>query len=139
MHELAARAGAVDLNLLLVDGRPVSFCYNYHWHGHLFGLRSGYDANSAAWAAGAVLMGLQIEDGFQRGDTTLDLGTGYRDNKVPWMTKLERSYRYTYYARAVPKAQVLRLKHWWQARRGKNEDGSSKFEGRSSGNPLMAP
>ena len=33
----------IDLNLLLIDERPVAFNYAYHFRGYVFGLRTGYD------------------------------------------------------------------------------------------------
>jgi CelD/BcsL family acetyltransferase involved in cellulose biosynthesis len=44
-HALAAHNGMVDVNLLLVDGRPAAFAYNYHHNGRLSGLRIGYDGS----------------------------------------------------------------------------------------------
>ena len=56
VHEAAAAAGAVDLNLLLIDGAPVAFVYGYHYRGYVYGLRRGYDAGQAAPGAGNVLL-----------------------------------------------------------------------------------
>jgi hypothetical protein len=117
-HQLAVRRGAVDLNLLLIDKRPVAFCYNYHFQGRVYGVRNGYDRDASHAGAGTVLMALQIEDSFRRGDRLLDLGPEYLEIKRPWLTRLARSYRYTYYPPLVPKAQVLRLKHWFRERYG---------------------
>ncbi len=49
-HRVAAAAGALDLNLLLVDEEPVAFNYAYHYAGYVFGLRTGYDAAAGAAA-----------------------------------------------------------------------------------------
>ena len=58
-HEAAAAAGAVDLNLLLIDGVPAAFLYNYHYRGYVNGLRRGYDAQRSREGAGNVLVGLR--------------------------------------------------------------------------------
>ena len=47
VHQAAAQAGAVDLNLLLLDGSPVAFIYGYHYRGYVYGLRRGYDPERA--------------------------------------------------------------------------------------------
>ncbi len=116
-HAVAARAGALDLNLLLVDGQPVAFNYAYHHRGHVFGLRTGYDANAASEGAGSVLQARMIEDSFERGDHTYDLGPGYLDCKRYWLTAARPSFRYTHFPTGVPIAQFMRLKRllsrWW--------------------------
>lgn len=108
-HVAAARAGGLDLNLLLLDGRPAAFAYNYHYRGHLFGLRMGFNRAVSEHGAGTVLMRRMLEDSFARGDHTFDLGPASLDCKKPWQTSIETSYRYTYFAGA-PRAQALRIK-----------------------------
>ena len=48
LHAVAVAEGAVDINLLLLDGRPAAFIYGYHYRGYVFGLRRGFDAESIA-------------------------------------------------------------------------------------------
>ena len=109
-HQVAARAGCLDLNLLYVGSRPVAFAYNYHYNGRVEGLRTGFDPAYAAGSPGAVLLKKTFEDSFRRGDHTFDLGVGYLDYKRHWLTRLDVSYRYTHFPLAAPKAQLLRLK-----------------------------
>ncbi len=106
-HVAAAAAGALDLNLLAVDGRYVAFNYAYHCHGNVFGLRTGFDANFDG--AGTALQARMIADSFQRGDRLYDLGPGYLDCKRYWQTELRQSIRYTYFPPA-PRAQLVRVK-----------------------------
>src|SRR6185369_15587866 len=47
-HLRAVEAGALDLNLLLIDEQPVAFNYAYHYRGYVFGLRTGFDGSVAA-------------------------------------------------------------------------------------------
>lgn len=108
-HQAAARSGGLDLNLLLVAGRPAAFAYNYHHDGHVYGLRMGYNPAVSRHGSGTVLMRRMIEDGFARGDHTFDLGPGALDCKRPWQTSLETSYRYTYFAPGT-RARALKLK-----------------------------
>jgi CelD/BcsL family acetyltransferase involved in cellulose biosynthesis len=116
MHRDAAKAGAADVNLLLVDGRPVAFEYNYVYRGSVFGLRKGFDPAWRAFGPGTVLQYLSLEDSFRRGDRLYDLGPGSPDCKRAWETGTMTSYRYTHYPAAVARAQVLRLKHWLTGR-----------------------
>lgn len=109
-HLAAVRSGGLDLNLLVVGGRPAAFAYNYHYAGHVYGLRMGYNPAVSRHGAGTVLMRRMIEDGFARGDHTFDLGPGSLDCKKPWQTSVETSYRYTYFAPGGVRAQALKLK-----------------------------
>jgi len=116
-HALAAQAGALDLNLLLLDETPVAFAYNYHYGGRVHGLLEGIDPSVGAMEAGSVLRQLVLQDSIRRGDTTYDLGTGGLDAKQGWRTHLATRFRYTHLPRSISRAQVLRWKHWLQERR----------------------
>ena len=109
-HEAAARAGGLDLNLLYVGGRAAAFAYNYHYAGHVYGLRTGYDPTVSRHGAGTVLMRRMLQDSFERGDHTFDLGPASLACKKPWQTSVETSCRYTYFAPGVLCAQALRIK-----------------------------
>ncbi|MHC4405537.1 MAG: GNAT family N-acetyltransferase [Planctomycetota bacterium] len=124
-HAVAARAGSLDLNLLLVDAQPVAFAYNYHYDGHVYGLRRGFDPQWAASGPGNVLQAMILEDGFRRGDRRYDLGTGSLSCKRPWQTSAVASYRYTHFPRTAPRAQLLRLKRWFQDRFARNDDAAA--------------
>ena len=75
-HAIAARNGMVDMNLLLVDGRPAAFAYNYHFHGRLTAVRFGFDASLGRQGLGTALALRSIEDSFERGDVVAGFGTG---------------------------------------------------------------
>lgn len=115
-HACAVRAGGVDLNLLIVDGQPTAFAYNYYFHGHVYGLRTGYNPASRS-GAGTVLVRRMLEDSFSRQDLSLDLGPGSLAAKRNWLTSVETVYRYTYFAPLALRAQVLRLKRWFDGAR----------------------
>lgn len=112
VHEVAARLGCLDLNLLLVDDRPAAFAYNYRHRGLISGLRMGYEPDLSAGGPGSVLQRLILEDTFRRGDTLYDFGPGYLDCKRPWQTCTATSVHYTHYPLSVPRVQLLRLKRW---------------------------
>jgi len=115
-HEAAARAGGVDMNLLVLDGRPIAFAYHYRYQGHLYGLRRGYDPNCAELRPGIILQRMLVEDSFRRGDRVFDMGVGSLESKRPWQTHLATSYRYTHFPWSSPRTQLLRFKRWMQSR-----------------------
>ncbi|HEV3417929.1 MAG TPA: GNAT family N-acetyltransferase [Pirellulales bacterium] len=117
-HETAATAGGLDLNLLLLDGRPAAFAYNYHYRGSVYGLRMGFDPAVTTEGSGSVLLCRMIENSFRRGDHLIDLGPGSSDAKRYWATRIQTSYHYPYYAPLRPKAQALRAKRWLVGSRG---------------------
>ena len=115
-HAIAAARGNLDLNLLLVDERPVAFAYNYCQAGWVSGLRMGFDAEFAACGPGTVLQAMILEDSFRRGDRVFDLGAGSLACKESWRTTIVPSYRYTHFPLAAPRVGLLHLKRWFQAR-----------------------
>jgi len=120
-HAVATAAGGVDVNLLLLDEEPLAFAYNYHYRGHVYGLRVGYDAQLARDGAGSLLYAYAIRDSFQRGDHTYDLGVGSLEIKRHFLTQIVPAYRYSYFHPAAPKAQLLRLKRWAEQRFGQKD------------------
>jgi CelD/BcsL family acetyltransferase involved in cellulose biosynthesis len=121
-HQSAATAGALDVNLLLVDDVPMAFNYAYHYRGYVYGLRTGYDPAAASAGAGTVLQARMIEDSFARGDRLYDLGPDYLECKRYWVTDVRPSFRYTHFPPGVGVAQLLRagraVGHWWRGGRG---------------------
>ena len=115
-HTVAARLGMVDMNLLLVDGRPAAFAYNYHHHGRLTGLRIGYDASLGRAGLGTALMLCSIEDSFARGDASYDLGPGESRYKRVLRTRTEPSFRLTYSPLGSWRSQAVRLSRWAKQR-----------------------
>jgi CelD/BcsL family acetyltransferase involved in cellulose biosynthesis len=112
VHALAAQAGCLDLNLLLIDEQPAAFAYNYHYRGRVDGLRMGFDPQFAAVGPGHIMLRMVLEDSFRRGDTFYDLGAGYLDCKRAWMTTERTSYRLTHFPAALSRVQLLRWKRW---------------------------
>ena len=115
-HAAAARTGSLDLNLLLLDRRPVAFIYNYHYRGRVYGLRKGFDPGFSAVRPGTVLQGMVLEDSFQRGDCFYDMGVGSLEVKRHWQTSLVTSYRFTHFPLTGARVQLLRMNRWLQER-----------------------
>jgi len=111
-HAAATRAGAADVCLLKLDGRPIAFIYHYQHQGRLYGLRKGHDPQFARFGPGTVLQAMVLEDSFRRSDRLYDMGAGSVQSKRHWQTSLATSYRYTHYPMAVPRTQLLRAKRW---------------------------
>ncbi len=116
LHEVAARAGTLDVNLLLLGRTPIAFAYNYHYRGHVTGLRVGFDPRFAPFGPGTVLQMLVLEDSFRRGDRLYDFGTGSPEWKQGWQTSNVTTYRYTHFPLPSARANVLRLKRWFESR-----------------------
>lgn len=109
-HEVAARFGAADINLLYVAGEPVAFAYNYAYRGNVYGLRAGYDPLFKALGAGSALTYHMLMDSCQRGDRVLDLGPGNMPSKINWLNEVVPCYHYTNYSPWSWRAWGLRVK-----------------------------
>jgi CelD/BcsL family acetyltransferase involved in cellulose biosynthesis len=109
-HVAAVRRGAADVNLLRVDGVPVAFAYNYCYQGNVYGLRAGFNAQTAPPGAGNLLLTWALRDSFERGDRIYDLGTGYLDEKRHIRTNLMPIYRCGHFPWLPLRSQLLRLK-----------------------------
>ena len=107
-HLAAIEAGACDLNLLRLDGKPVAFSYGYHFQGYVDLMRVGFDPEQAKFAPGNALWTRLIQDSYARGDYALDFGPSCLDYKRFWMTSLETSHQAVRYA-ATPAGRAFRL------------------------------
>jgi CelD/BcsL family acetyltransferase involved in cellulose biosynthesis len=115
-HAAAARLGMVDMNLVLHQGRPAAFLYNYIYHGNIFGLRMGYDPAFAAIGLGSSLILKCVQDSIARGDRTIDFGPGEREHKRRLRTRTETTYRVTYTPLDSWRSQAVRLTRWAKGR-----------------------
>jgi CelD/BcsL family acetyltransferase involved in cellulose biosynthesis len=110
-HQMAAARGALDVNVLRLDGRPLAFVYGYHHRGYLDLIRAGFHPEFAKLAPGNALWTRLIRDSFERGDRVLDLGPSYLDYKQIWLTRVETQQSLRYYP-PTAWGQALRLGHW---------------------------
>jgi CelD/BcsL family acetyltransferase involved in cellulose biosynthesis len=115
VHAAAARAGGLDLNLLLAGGEPVSFAYCYCHQGYVFGLRIGHDERHAKHALGNVTYGRVLEDSFNRGDVVYDMGPSHIEAKKSLLTEVHSIYRYSHFRNRSIRGQLLRLKRFWDS------------------------
>lgn len=110
-HEAAARLGMVDMSVLTIDGKPAAYYYAYYCGGEVVGLRTGFDP-SMPGGAGAVLLGMLIEDSFARGDRRLDMGVGTEAYKKRLRTTVETSSRLTHVAAGAWRSKALQAAKW---------------------------
>ena len=124
-HRAAVDAGAADINLLLLDERPIAFAYGYHFQGYVDLIRIGFAPDLAKLAPGNALWTRLIQDSFTRGDRVLDFGPTCLDYKRFWTTRIEPSYQIQQYA-STPRAQALRLARWMKSHRQVDADDSNQ-------------
>jgi CelD/BcsL family acetyltransferase involved in cellulose biosynthesis len=115
MHGAAARAGGLDLNLLLAGGEPVAFAYNYYQRGYVFGLRIGYDERHSKYALGNVMYARVIQDSFQRRDAIYDMGPNHIEAKQSLLTEVHPIFRYSHFRGRSLRGQLVRLKRLWDS------------------------
>ncbi len=112
----ASRLGMLDLMTLRHQDRLIAFGYNFHHQGRLLGLRMGYEPDCKRLSPGIALMGMQIRDSIERGDTLIDLGTDHHDIKARWTNRTLESQRACHYSRFSVQANILRWGHWLKYR-----------------------
>lgn len=118
-HETAAHLGMLDVAVLKLDGKPAAYQYNYIYRGRLYGLRMGFDRKYAKQGVGKVLMSRLIEDSFQRGDISIDMGIGDFDFKRKFRSHVDTSQRVCCYPWNAWRSQGVRLTRWVKSRVGK--------------------
>jgi CelD/BcsL family acetyltransferase involved in cellulose biosynthesis len=111
VHAAAARAGALDLHILYLGGRPLAFAYNYHWQRSAFGLRVGYDAEVSKNGVGNEMTLHVVRHAIEQGDRLYDMGPGSLDYKRTFATEVVDIVQYTHYYPLAARAQALRLNH----------------------------
>ncbi len=117
VHAVAEAEGAVDINLLLLDGRPAAFIYGYHHRGYVFGLRRGFDAELSRSGVGTVLLWHTLRDSAKRGDSIYDMGPGSLESKRHFLTRMTPIFRHSYFPGKALRTQILRFRRWWDGRR----------------------
>ena len=125
VHLAAVKAGAADVNLLLLDDRPIAFAYGYHFQGYVDLIRIGMVPDLAKLAPGNALWTRLIQDSFSRGDRVLDFGPTCLDYKRFWTNRLEPSYGVRQYG-STPRAHALRLARWLKSQRQTKTDDSNQ-------------
>lgn len=124
-HVAAVNAGAADVNLLHLRGRPIAFVYGYHYRGYVDLVRIGFHPEFAKLAPGNVLWTRLIRDSFARHDRVLDFGPNCFDYKRFWMSRVEPTCRILQYSRS-PRAQTLRFARWLKSQAVPGTDESNQ-------------
>jgi CelD/BcsL family acetyltransferase involved in cellulose biosynthesis len=116
-HQAAANCGALDLNLLTIDDRPVAFAYNYHFRGNVFSMRIGYLPELANVGVGNLLYTHALEDSFRRGDWNYDMGPAHMEAKRQLCTSMLPLYRLSCFRPISVRQQFMRVRRQIQARK----------------------
>jgi CelD/BcsL family acetyltransferase involved in cellulose biosynthesis len=111
-HAAAARLGMVDINVLMFEGRPAAFLYNYVCDSRISALRTGFDTALANHGFGSALALRFIQDSILRGDKVIDFGQGEREHKRRLRTSTESTYRLTYTPLRSWRSQTVRITRW---------------------------
>ncbi|HEY3391133.1 MAG TPA: GNAT family N-acetyltransferase [Lacipirellulaceae bacterium] len=131
-HAAAARLGMVDVNVLMFEGRPAAFLYNYVCDSRISALRTGFDASLANHGFGSALALRFIQDSMARGDTFVDFGQGEREHKRRLRTRAESTYRLTYTPLGSWRSQTVRLTRWAKNRLSRTKPASATAEAASA-------
>ena len=126
-HEAAAAAGAVDLNLLLIDGVPAAFIYGYHYRGYVYGLRRGYDAERSREGRATCCWPTRCATASPAATAIYDMGVGSLESKRHFQTRLLPILRFSHFPLLAVRTQLLRVKRWWQGRRSRRPSRSAVF------------
>ncbi len=94
IREFAFR-GLADLNLLYVDGRPVSFDWNVRHEKSVYLVFGCYDQAFADYSTGTILTVDQFQDGHARGDRIYEFGGEFLRYKKIWTNDSVHAYRLT--------------------------------------------
>ncbi len=117
-HAVAVRLGAADIALLLLNGIPLAFGYNYYWNHNLVGLRVGYNHHvTQKSGGGSLLKAYIVRDSCERGDLVYDMGPGSMDIKRQIRTRTATIFRYSHFESLSPRLQLMRLKRWFDQKR----------------------
>ena len=108
---------------LSIDDQPAAFTYNYHHEGRLYGMRMGYDQAISNRGLGKVLIARNLEDSFERGDHSFDMGVGDYNFKRGFRTDVETSYQFSHYPSLILRAQGVRLTRWLKGRLSSQQNG----------------
>ncbi|MCH7685534.1 MAG: M48 family metalloprotease [Planctomycetes bacterium] len=107
----SVRGGGALFPIMIASAlAPVAAALNLHRNGLVENIRMVCAPKFQKHTITA-LMGRMLQDSFERGDTSFLFNPRDSGSLADWQTSTVRSYRYTHFARIVPKAQMLRLKH----------------------------
>ncbi len=82
-------SGRLGLFIMTVDDQPIAYNLTADYHGHVIGLKTGYDRSWAKCSPGTLLQQRVFERAFQAGATDFDMLWGDLTYKRKWATDLE--------------------------------------------------
>ncbi|GAB4139142.1 MAG: hypothetical protein Tsb009_07860 [Planctomycetaceae bacterium] len=110
-HQSAVERGAVEMNLLYVNNRPMASAYNYCCDGHVEGILLGMAADALP-DAGTLLLGMMLRDSFERGDVFYRFPAGDFPAINAWATGFSRRGHLVHYPAFSMRAQLARFGEW---------------------------
>jgi hypothetical protein len=99
-HLLAVRK-MLDLSVLYVDNRPVSFIWGHTRRQHAFINKIGFDPEFSQFGVGEVHMAWLIEDSSAQGIHVIDLGHEYTSWKKRWSKREDAIYNAIVYPKGI--------------------------------------
>lgn len=79
-----ANSGMLDLSVLYLDDRPLSFIWGCGRYPHTTITKLGFDKSAANLGPGFVHLALHIQDSIERGMKDIDFGHEYAEYKQGW-------------------------------------------------------
>jgi hypothetical protein len=124
-HLAAVKQGAVDLNVLYVNNRPMATAYNYcSTEGELDSVLFGLTPDAPLDAA-TILQGLMLRDSFDRGDKRLHFPAGDQQSSAKWSNVLSDQSRLLHYPPLAMRAQLARFGEWLSGTETRKDVASS--------------
>ncbi|MGI9538568.1 MAG: GNAT family N-acetyltransferase [Miltoncostaeaceae bacterium] len=84
-----AARDALGVSILRFEGKPIAANLAIDFHGVSYQLKSGYDERQSAFSPGKLLLAADIEQAFDNGISTIDLGGHAEEYKLPWTTSTQ--------------------------------------------------
>lgn len=73
-----------SVDIIDVDGTPISFIYGFYYNGRYTFYRIGHDDNFAIFSPGELVLRKKLKDCFEKGYRVFDFGVGYEPYKAAW-------------------------------------------------------
>lgn len=122
LHEVAAKNGTLDVNVLYLDDQPAAFVYGYVCDDCVTVVDAGLDPRFAPDHADQALLAEMLEDSLNRGDRLIDCGTNPPRWLKPWCNGTHSLHR----AQSTrPSGLVAQTLRWGRALRRRFGDVST--------------
>ena len=114
LHMLAARDGALDMNLLRCGGQLLAAAYGYHRDGIVHVMQIQVEPRFASLDPGMLLSTRMVRDSFHRRDRRVDLVGAKSDIGQLWQTRTVTRERFRVYSPKSLRGQLRKHLSWLQ-------------------------